>query len=678
MTDPAAPLDRYRPRSDVSTVPPQGDDVAKRCPLRVQFDVHPPFDTTRAEPSSVDRLRIDDSVTFGDRIFAELLAAHPGAVRVPPDGTAAEREAATAAALAQGAPLVLGGRLPVDEVGRRRGGPDVLVRAERRPDGRWAYHPLAVRHRLVLDAGQPPTPDAAAVVAPLASPAHADARTDPEHLPRLARAHLLLLAHHHRLLEAAGHDAATPVGAVVGKEEVAVWARLDVPSIRQRWDKRRAADETALQRYDFEFSFRLDVLAAAAEGTPLVEPVWIGECTTCPWVAHCRPQLEAADSVSLLPGLGYEQWRALRRAGVATRADLARLDLRSAELRDAYARLGDLAELADRAAALPADTPVAELLAPPAATAGPTEVAGPADGAAHGAADVGDSGTEVAVEVDPEVVERRAAAARARVDQQAATLAGAGVLRTGDLGSLDPVALALVGQPIRSLADAVQGARAVGLGGGPLLRHGLRALEVPSADVEIDIDMENGIDGTAYLWGAWVDGRYHAAASWDPPGPAVQAAVFVEFWTWLEAQRTAAAAAGRSLVTYCWYRGAESRALKEGAAAAAAELGLVDAPAAVDDFLASPQFVDLWEVFTTQLVTGGSHGLKVVAGLAGFSWRDADPDGALSMVWHAEATTDPDPAVRAAAQQRLLAYNEDDVRATAAVRTWMRTLPHLR
>ncbi len=73
-----------------------------------------------------------------------------------------------------------------------------------------------------------------------------------------------------------------------------------------------------------------------------------------------------------------------------------------------------------------------------------------------------------------------------------------------------------------------------------------------------------------------------------------------------------------------------------------------------------------------QLVTGlPSMGLKTVAPLAGFSWRGADVGGDLAMVRYVEATADEDAARRTEAQQWILAYNEDDVRATAALREWL-------
>ena len=41
------------------------------------------------------------------------------------------------------------------------------------------------------------------------------------------------------------------------------------------------------------------------------------------------------------------------------------------------------------------------------------------------------------------------------------------------------------------------------------------------------------------------------------------------------------------------------------------------------------------------------------------------------MVSYIEATSDPDETVRAGAQRWILDYNEDDVRATAALREWL-------
>jgi predicted RecB family nuclease len=67
-------------------------------------------------------------------------------------------------------------------------------------------------------------------------------------------------------------------------------------------------------------------------------------------------------------------------------------------------------------------------------------------------------------------------------------------------------------------------------------------------------------------------------------------------------------------------------------------------------------------------------GLKQIAVTAGFGWRDADPGGLNSQRWFDDAVHATAAETRAAARQRVLAYNEDDVRATAHLRAWLRAL----
>ena len=82
------------------------------------------------------------------------------------------------------------------------------------------------------------------------------------------------------------------------------------------------------------------------------------------------------------------------------------------------------------------------------------------------------------------------------------------------------------------------------------------------------------------------------------------------------------------------------------------------------------RFVDLHEVIQrVAVLPTESTGLKAVARFVGFHWRDADPSGAESMAWWAEYTKDP--AANVAARDRVLAYNEDDLRATMTVVDWL-------
>jgi hypothetical protein len=68
---------------------------------------------------------------FESEVVAQLLELHPDALTVTqrtPQNTA-ERNQETLLAIRDGVPLILGGRLPADPVGRRVGEPDLLVAA---------------------------------------------------------------------------------------------------------------------------------------------------------------------------------------------------------------------------------------------------------------------------------------------------------------------------------------------------------------------------------------------------------------------------------------------------------------------------------------------------------------------------------------------------------------------
>ena len=211
------------------------------------------------------------------------------------------------------------------------------------------------------------------------------------------------------------------------------------------------------------------------------------------------------------------------------------------------------------------------------------------------------------------------------------------------------------------------------------------AMGCPTADVEVDVDMESYGDAT-YLWGAVVSlGRpvegvadgYHAFAEFGELTPVSEARNFAAFWEWFAGLRELCASRDLTFAAYCFWAQAE-----DGAMNRAVETPLAGGPTAADlDELrrrTPREWIDLHDLAKAQIQTEGPLGLKQLATGAGFRWRDAHPSGEASMLWYEIARGEGDEAL--AQRRRLLEYNEDDCRATKALRDWLngpaRDLPH--
>lgn len=195
-------------------------------------------------------------------------------------------------------------------------------------------------------------------------------------------------------------------------------------------------------------------------------------------------------------------------------------------------------------------------------------------------------------------------------------------------------------------------------------------IPVPAAALEVDLDIESSADGRIYLWGFLLQDtesgaapRYVAFSRFTALDDAAEAALAEEALGWLRGL-----VEGPRGVRVYHYSAYEPTAIATLAARHPEQPALTWAAGRPD------QLVDLYDVVKAHFFGASGLGLKPIAQHAGFRWRDEDPGGLNSQAWFADAVDDPDAGTRERARTRVLEYNEDDVRATAVLRAWLRSL----
>ncbi|MFZ0250195.1 MAG: TM0106 family RecB-like putative nuclease [Acidimicrobiales bacterium] len=601
-------------------IKPRDSYFAKTCPQRVQLDVLQPCEPL-PDPPFLQMLYRAGSA-HEDDTFANLFEGVDGAVVIDAEDLDA-REWQTMQAMQAGALVIAGGRLPVDHEAHRVGQPDLLVRHGE------GYLPVEVKSHKALERVRKEG-TGTALVSDVTAPFLDAATVDPEHAARKHVGDLMQLAHYRALLDAAGIGSPECFAAgVCGSEGVIVWHDLADDNLPgpEYVGGGSTGLMSAMARYELEFAHRLGILHAAedhlddAASALLAEPIVCEQCDMCRWREWCGDQLEDVADLSLIAGVGAGRRGLYKAHGIGSLHDLAGLDWRTAEL--VRARV-DVEGLVAKASGRPGATSLGDLIAS-----------------------------------RPKQVE---------------ALSSLGFHTVADLEALDARTLAVCGAGASNAAVQIELARAR-VGGSPAYRkRGVNAVVVPRADIEVDVDMENTNDG-CYLWGALVadrragapEPRYVAFASWDPDIEAGELSAFEAFWSWLGEERVRAASEGATFRAYCYSRSAEQGQMRR----LADRVGRRRRDE-VDEFVASDEWVDLLEVMKAQLITGRSMSLKETAPLAGFEWRGDDGGGTQAIVKFELATDEESgPAAREAAQHWLLEYNEDDVRATAALREWL-------
>jgi predicted RecB family nuclease len=181
------------------------------------------------------------------------------------------------------------------------------------------------------------------------------------------------------------------------------------------------------------------------------------------------------------------------------------------------------------------------------------------------------------------------------------------------------------------------------------------AFAVPRAEVEIDLDVEWDRSNRVYLWGALVTTRGTS-----------------EFVPFLDATATDDASE-RTLAQRCldWIASTHPDALVyhySPAEQSQARRILGPDVSRYTGTSADPsRWIDLHPFVRDGFDAREGLGLKTIATAgAGFAWRDEDPGGLQSQEW-LDAARGGD----ASAERRIVDYNEDDVRATLALRNWL-------
>jgi predicted RecB family nuclease len=262
--------------------------------------------------------------------------------------------------------------------------------------------------------------------------------------------------------------------------------------------------------------------------------------------------------------------------------------------------------------------------------------------------------------------------------EDAVALRHAGVRTVDELAALSPAdgpPVPLVGIPF---TDAVALARAW-LADLTVVRR-VRDVSAPRADIEVDVDMESFGDSGAYLWGCLLSGArvadiefppgYRAFVTWQRLPTPDEGRSFGEFWQWLVDVRAQAATRGLTFRAYCYNELAENRWLLASADRFAGIRGVPDRRS-VESFISADGWVDLFRIVSDSFLCAHGKGLKTIAPMAGFHWHDPEAGGENSMRWYRDAVGFDGAPADLSQRRRLLTYNEDDVRATKALREWM-------
>jgi predicted RecB family nuclease len=189
---------------------------------------------------------------------------------------------------------------------------------------------------------------------------------------------------------------------------------------------------------------------------------------------------------------------------------------------------------------------------------------------------------------------------------------------------------------------------------------------LPTAEKELFFDIEdNPMRGICYLHGIVERSGGDASTERfigffaDEPTAEAEERAFAEAWAYFQANPTAV------MYYYSPYERTTYRKLQR-------RYPSVCSADDIEALFSAGRAVDLY----TDVVRGKTewptrdYSIKTLAKHLGFSWRDTDPSGAASIEWYEQWLKTKDARVK----ERILAYNEDDCRATRVLLDGIRGL----
>jgi predicted RecB family nuclease len=228
----------------------------------------------------------------------------------------------------------------------------------------------------------------------------------------------------------------------------------------------------------------------------------------------------------------------------------------------------------------------------------------------------------------------------------------------------------------------------------PELLDPAKGFDLPEFDIEIDIDLENSqaalqeIDpgqstgrDQVYLYGFgihdriinkdWRSARIDSFGNYDDTEDA-EYEVLINMWQLLENEVVKAESANKTIGIFhyshherTWWKNFAKRHVDKPG---------VPTEEAAEAFMAK-YFVDLRPYAEKISFPTMSYSIKALAPDSGFTWKAEDAGGAMSLLKYKAATAqDVDKATKEESIEWLREYNLDDIRATFAVREYIRKL----